>query len=489
MSPSVSIRLLLTQSDARLAQLAREGHERAFEALVQRYRRPLLAYCRRLLLPSERAEDALQQGLLQAWLALQDGTEVREPRAWLYRVVHNAAINMLRVSGYDYATLSETLRGGDAPEQDLDRRIAVREALAGLAALPQMQREALLRTAVDGHSHEQVARALGVSEGALRGLVHRARTSLRAATTALTPSPIVSWALGPRGGGMAPLVARVGELGAGGGSLGVGGILLKGGAVAVTAGALASGIAAVHHASPIPSSGTSPPGSQSALLASAAGEGAHGGAVSAGGGIATTALRDAQAHRIPSHDPPHGWSGMRDARERGLLRQPPVGTPHGEGPTQRQPWSPPGTRDGHDGQPVSATDSNGDRSGSSSGDTAQARSSGGETSSGLNPGEIGPTSGGSGSGSGSDGSGSTGAGTSSGDSSSTSGSVSDGGGGDSSGSTSSTGSGDGGSSTLSGDSSSGQSLLSEPSVGGQPGSDATASGEESASGGDTSAPR
>lgn len=68
MSPSVSVRLLLTQSDARLVELARAGHERAFEALVERYRRPLLGYCRRLLLPHERAEDALQQGLLQAWL-------------------------------------------------------------------------------------------------------------------------------------------------------------------------------------------------------------------------------------------------------------------------------------------------------------------------------------------------------------------------------------------------------------------------------------
>src|SRR5487761_1803543 len=119
MSPSVSIRLLLTQSDARLVALAGEGHERAFEALVQRYRRPLLLYCRRLLLPDERAEDALQQALMQAWLALRRGVEVSDVRSWLYRVVHNTALNMLRVSGYDYCTLSESLSGADAPQDDL----------------------------------------------------------------------------------------------------------------------------------------------------------------------------------------------------------------------------------------------------------------------------------------------------------------------------------------------------------------------------------
>jgi RNA polymerase sigma factor (sigma-70 family) len=251
MSPSVSARLLLTQSDARLVAFAHAGHERAFEALVQRYRRPLLGYCRRLLLSPERAEDTLQQALLQAWLALRAGTEVGDVKPWLYRIVHNAALNALRVSGYDYCKLNESLSGADAPQEDLDRRIAVREALAGLAALPEMQREALLRTAVEGRTHQQVARDLGLSENALRGLVYRARSSLRATVSALMPPPLVSWALGSGGRG-APVMERLAELGAGGGSAGVAGLLMKGGAVAVTASVLAGGIAAMHtHPKPI----------------------------------------------------------------------------------------------------------------------------------------------------------------------------------------------------------------------------------------------
>jgi RNA polymerase sigma factor (sigma-70 family) len=245
MSPSVSVRLLLTQSDARLLAFAYAGHERAFEALVQRYRRSLLGYCRRLLLSDERAEDALQQALLQAWLALRSGAEVRDVKSWLYRIVHNAALNALRVSGYDYCKLSESLSGADAPQADLDRRIAVREALAGLAALPEMQREALLRTAVEGDTHRQVARDLGLSENALRGLVYRARAALRAAAGAITPTPLLSWAL-ESGGRGAPVIERLAEIGAGGGSAGVAGLLMKGGAVAVTASMLASGIVAVH---------------------------------------------------------------------------------------------------------------------------------------------------------------------------------------------------------------------------------------------------
>lgn len=121
----------------------------------------------------------------------------------------------------------------------------MREALAGLAALPEMQREALLRTAVEGGSHRDVAHELGLSEHALRGLVYRARATLRAAAGAIVPPPLLTWALGSGTRG-APVLGRLAEMGAGGGSAGVAGVLMKGGAIAVTASVLAGGIVAVH---------------------------------------------------------------------------------------------------------------------------------------------------------------------------------------------------------------------------------------------------
>src|SRR5215212_3030165 len=187
MSPLLSHAILRTQTDERLIELARERHERAFEALVERYRKPLHRHVGKLL-PEARAEDAVQQAFINAWTALQRGVEVREPRPWLYRIAQNAALNALRVHGYEYDELQESLRSHAAgPEDDHERRWVMRRTLAGLAALPASQREALLRTAVEGRSQEQVAAELGLSEGAVRGLVYRARTALRAAATALTP--------------------------------------------------------------------------------------------------------------------------------------------------------------------------------------------------------------------------------------------------------------------------------------------------------------
>jgi RNA polymerase sigma factor (sigma-70 family) len=216
--PSPSSVLLRTQSDERLVVLARSGHERAFEAIVERYRGPLMRACRHYL-PEARAEDALQHAYIAAWRALQRGDEVRDLRAWLYRIVHNTALNQLRIGGYDYAELEESLRGGEAPQEEMERRAVVRQALTGLAALPDRQREALLKVAVEGRSQEEVALALGVSEGAVRQLVHRARITLRAAATVLVPMPLAQWAAAAgSSGAAAPTAERIGELVAGAGA-------------------------------------------------------------------------------------------------------------------------------------------------------------------------------------------------------------------------------------------------------------------------------
>jgi RNA polymerase sigma factor (sigma-70 family) len=252
MSPRLSIRLLAAQSDQRLAVLSAEGHERAFEALVQRYRRPLLRYCRRMQLADARAEDVLQQAFLQAWMAFARGTEVRDVRPWLYRIVHNAAVNVMRGAAESHGELTEAMQAKAAltGESNLQRTMAVREALTDVAALPQMQQQAIFLTAVDGQTHDEVATVLGISEGALRGLLYRARASLRGAAAALTPPPLLEWAA--RGADSAgPTAERLAELSAGGGAAGMTGLLMKGAVVAVTAGAVATGATVVnsHHRS------------------------------------------------------------------------------------------------------------------------------------------------------------------------------------------------------------------------------------------------
>ncbi|HWW90966.1 MAG TPA: sigma-70 family RNA polymerase sigma factor [Solirubrobacteraceae bacterium] len=242
MSPGGFPRLALVQSDQRLLALARDGDERAFETLVRRHRRPLIRYCRRMGLSEARAEDVLQQALLQAWLALKRGSDVHAPKAWLHRTVHNIAVNVLRSSRDDHGPLEDRKRVDTSPsaESAFERRIAVRQTLSDVAALPQMQRDAIVLTSIDGRSHAEVASALGVSHGAVRGLLYRARATLRDAAAVVVPQPALLWASGLLGR-MAPSASRIAELSAPAGNADFGAALAKGAALAATAAALALG--------------------------------------------------------------------------------------------------------------------------------------------------------------------------------------------------------------------------------------------------------
>lgn len=344
MSPlALSLRFLQTQSDARLVSLARDGHERAFEALIRRYRSQLLAYSRRLASGNTSPEDILQQAMINAWKALTAGSEVRDPRAWLYRIVHNVAISTQRASG-EVSPEAYNAPGAVGVEQLVEQRLAARDALEGLAALPELQRRVMLGTALDGHSHDEMASALGLTSGSVRGLIYRARATLRAAAAAVLPTPLVEWALRQPSGRSARSAAiyeaiagggSAGVVGAGasglvsGGAAGLSGLIVKGSAV-LAAGALAgtAAIVVTHPSAHHPAVHQSPAADavqQQGISLAAAGTGP---ATEAGGHSALQVLAGARA---PAHQSPRGHDGSGSSTSSGDGSGGGSGSDHGSG--------------------------------------------------------------------------------------------------------------------------------------------------------------
>ena len=178
----------------------------------------------------------LQQSFTRAWVALRGGSEVGQPRPWLYRIVHNAAANAHRSARLRRHEPIESASPAVAAG-DVETAVLARDTLRHVAALPQMQQRAVVMTAIEGRSHEEAAGVLGVSDGAVRGLVHRARTTLRAAAAALSPQGLLG--LLSRAAGDGSIAERPVEAGAAG--AGLAGLLSKGAAVTAVTGLLAGG--------------------------------------------------------------------------------------------------------------------------------------------------------------------------------------------------------------------------------------------------------
>lgn len=233
---------LRTQPDRRLVALVREGYEAAFEEIVRRYGKPLTRYAAAIV--GARSEDVTQDAFSKALLALRrDGPEI-ELRPWLFRIVRNTALNDLRDRPHSAEALADAIAGGRNPAEELERREELTDLMRRLQSLPEPQRAAIVMRELEGLSHEEIAAALGLSGGAARQAIYRARQALRDGLGMLLPFPLLRF-LVDHGGETAASGAAGGVAAASGAAGGAGaGVALKAGAVTmVLAGSVGTGIA------------------------------------------------------------------------------------------------------------------------------------------------------------------------------------------------------------------------------------------------------
>src|SRR5262245_23890835 len=171
----------MTESDETLVRQAQRGERAAFEELVRRSSR--LVYARLYLETGDthRAEDLLQETLLTAYRSLNQLAEPGKFRAWLLRIAQNAVIDAARhdqrkkrTPDADHQT-PRVEQPGDPVEQEETRQ----QVLAVLRSLPEEYRLPLTLRYLAGADYETIQMQMGLTNGSLRGLLHRGLKLLR----------------------------------------------------------------------------------------------------------------------------------------------------------------------------------------------------------------------------------------------------------------------------------------------------------------------
>jgi RNA polymerase sigma-70 factor (ECF subfamily) len=161
-----------------LVRDAQRGDHEAFGGLIRLHRERAYAVARAIVTTHEDAEDALQDGFLHAYRALDRFRPEQPFGAWLHRIVANAALDLARRRKVRAAeqlpeTLAQPFRD-PAESDELRRRLT--EALAILAA---RQRAVIVLHDVEGFTHGEIGAMLGIPEGTARSDLHHARAALR----------------------------------------------------------------------------------------------------------------------------------------------------------------------------------------------------------------------------------------------------------------------------------------------------------------------
>jgi RNA polymerase sigma-70 factor, ECF subfamily len=157
-------------------QAAIHGDREAFEMIIRTHSRRLFAIAYGILQSREEAEDVVQDSLVKAW---KTRWRVRDPEklpAWLATIARHKARDVFRKRRT--VPFSEQLIEPVEPESAkttaLDQQLQ-----SALAALPELHRTALTLRYFEEMDYRTIENTLGLTNGALRGILGRALASMR----------------------------------------------------------------------------------------------------------------------------------------------------------------------------------------------------------------------------------------------------------------------------------------------------------------------
>ncbi len=181
----------MVDSEIALVRKARDGDRPAFEELVRRTSRLVFA---RLYLETgdrQRSEDLLQETLLVAFRRLRALEDAKNFRSWLLTIAQNLAVDAMRhdlrkkrappgrAGGVNAPVLANLPSKSPGPEQHVEQEETRAQVLAVLRSLPEEYRLPLTLRYIGGADYESICLQLGLTNGSLRGLLHRGMKLLR----------------------------------------------------------------------------------------------------------------------------------------------------------------------------------------------------------------------------------------------------------------------------------------------------------------------
>ncbi len=168
--------------DREIYQAAIKGDRDAFEMIIRASSRTLFAIAYGVLQDRAEAEDVVQDAFVKAW---KSRWRVREPEkfpAWLATIARHRARDVARsrrtapLGGELDHALDPSLANQHEQERASDVNGRVH---AALAALPEAHRVAVTLRYIDALDYATIERTLGLTNGALRGILGRALQTMR----------------------------------------------------------------------------------------------------------------------------------------------------------------------------------------------------------------------------------------------------------------------------------------------------------------------
>jgi RNA polymerase sigma-70 factor (ECF subfamily) len=167
-------------SEEELIKACKKNNRVAQRELFDRYSSKMMAVCLRYGKNHDDAKDLLQDGFYQVLTKIKSFKGNSKLETWMTRVFINLALNKLRHGRNKfYHQEFETKHSSmvELEEEEVVERNP-KEVLAAVQELPDIYRIVINMYAIDGLSHNDISKALGITVGSSKSRLSRARVML-----------------------------------------------------------------------------------------------------------------------------------------------------------------------------------------------------------------------------------------------------------------------------------------------------------------------
>jgi RNA polymerase sigma-70 factor (ECF subfamily) len=226
-------RAIEAEEDRALIAQAQTGDMGAFRKLVERHQRRAFAVALARVRDESDAREIVQEAFLRAYKSLPSFEGSATFFTWLYRIITNLSIDLMRKPGRQAADFDETRHAEEAGDSDFPllsrydgadpmdvvrRREIAKRLQSALDALPSYHRTVIVLREIEGLSYEEMAVAMGVSKGTIMSRLFHARQKLQRALADCYREQVAGARVETEADGREASDESSGESGEGGGS-------------------------------------------------------------------------------------------------------------------------------------------------------------------------------------------------------------------------------------------------------------------------------
>lgn len=175
----MDIALSMENYERELIRACLRKERAAQKELYEAFHGKMLGVCMRYAIDREQARDILNEGFIKVFKNLNRYKIGTSLESWIRRIMINTAIDCYRKNVRHRTEDIEHARAEVSKEADAVSRCSAKEILAMVQQLPPSYRTVFNLYAIEGFSHKEVAKKMGISESTSRSNLVKARNKLK----------------------------------------------------------------------------------------------------------------------------------------------------------------------------------------------------------------------------------------------------------------------------------------------------------------------